>query len=139
MSRVLARMFQIVLFLPLAMAPITDTDLNRLAADYLKRVRLEFGRRERGRELNKAEFARLLAKRLGTNLSAGMYRTYERRERQIPAAVMIAASQVSGVPMVVDEQQGEMILDWLERRREERAKAHGGPGGSTLARQHSRR
>jgi hypothetical protein len=113
----------------IAMAPITDTDLNRLAADYLKRARLEFGQRERGRELNRVEFAALIAKRLGTSLSAGMYRTYERKERQIPAAVMIAASMVSGVPMIVDEQQGELILDWLERRWGERAKARGGLDG----------
>ncbi len=55
-----------------------------------------------------------------------MYRTYERQERQIPAAVMIAASQVSGIPMVVDEQQGELILDWLERKWGERAKVREG-------------
>lgn len=120
-------------------APITNTDLNRLAADYLKRARLEFGHRERGRELNKAEFAKLLATRLGTKLSAGMYRSYEARLRQIPAAVMIAASEVSGIPMVVDEQQGELILDWLEKRWGERAKARGETDGSSLARQHSRR
>ena len=112
------------------MARITETDLNGLAADYLIRARRELGLRTQGRELTKAEFARLVAKRLGSTLTAGMYRSYEGRLRQIPAAVMIAASQVSGVPMIVDEQQGELILDWLERRWGERAKARGGSGGS---------
>lgn len=119
------------------MAPITESDLNRLAADYLKRARLEYGRPARSRELNKGEFAKLLAKRLGTNLTAGMYRSYEACLRQIPAAVMIAASQVSGTPMVVDDHQADLILDLLDRRREERAKARGEPAGSPLVRQRS--
>ncbi len=144
MSIVLAKKVQIVPlsrrgpFHTLGVAAFKLTKQNQLAADYLKNVRVEHGKRVRGKELDRVEFATLLAQALEVGLSPQMYRTYENGTRAVPAAVMIAASQVSGVPMVVDEQQGELILDWLERKWEERASVRGVPDGSSLAKRHPR-
>jgi len=97
-------------------ATFTATVLNRRAAAYLKRARLEFGEQTRGKEFSQKEFAALLALKLGDWFTVGMYRTYEARSRHVPAAVLLAAAELSGIPIQLERSVEDALVDRVVQR-----------------------
>ena len=95
---------------------LTATVLNRRAAAYLKKVRHEFGEQQRGKEFSQKEFAGLLALKLGSWFTVGMYRTYENRSRHVPAAVLLAAAELSGVPISLERSTEDALVDRVVQR-----------------------
>lgn len=89
------------------------TELNRLAGDYLLRARKSLGK-------SQPEFAEEIAATAGVTGVTGLS-GWERNERTVPAAVVLAALRLSGLPLVdpVAERQLSQRLQKLEEGLEE--------------------
>ena len=94
------------------------TAANQLAGIYLRQCR-------RSLDQSGREFSVALSAELGLSVSPSSLTGYEKGRRAVPAAVMIAASRLSGMPMVVDERSEELFLERIERRLAERARGRG--------------
>jgi hypothetical protein len=105
-----------LLRLAVMVSTLTATVLNRRAAAYLKKARLEFGEEQRGKEFSQKEFAGLLALKLGPWFTAGMLRTYEARTRHVPAAVLLAAAELTGIPISLERSTEDALVDRVVHR-----------------------
>ena len=101
-----------------AVPEMQGTAENRLAGIYLRQCRLSLGKTGR-------EFTLAVGEELGFAISESSLNAYEKGRHTVPAAVMIAASRLSGMPMVVDERSEELFLERIERRLAERARGRG--------------
>jgi transcriptional regulator with XRE-family HTH domain len=81
---------------------------NKLAGAYLKRVREGLG-------LEQKEFAPRLTDQLRAPVTPGAYSTYEGGTRPVPAAVVIAASQIARVPILIDQVTEETFVEQIVR------------------------
>lgn len=95
---------------------LTSTVLNRRAAAYLRKARYEFGEQQRGKEFSQKEFAALLALKLGPWFTVVMYRSYENRSRHVPAAVLLAAAELSGIPIALERSTEDALVDRVVHR-----------------------
>jgi hypothetical protein len=100
--------------------PIAATALNKEAGGWLRRVREE----RKPRAWSAPQFATLLSDRLKIIVTAGALYSWETGTRTVPAAVMLAAAEVTARPIAMDGGARKLLidelLDELERRRQER-------------------
>jgi hypothetical protein len=94
---------------------LTASVLNRRAAGYLRKARFEFGEQTRGKHYSQKEFAALLAVKLA-GLTAAQYRSYENRTRHVPAAVLLAAVELTGVQISLEAEAEQALIDRVVHR-----------------------
>ena len=82
---------------------IRESPLNGLAGDYLQRARESLTPKR-----TRPEFAVELGQMLGIELASNTYWSWERGKRLVPAAAMVAAFRLSGLPMA--DPEGERTL-----------------------------
>lgn len=100
--------------------PIADTAFNKEAGKWLRRVREE----RKPRAWSATKFAALLSDRLKIIVTPGALYSWELGTRTVPAAVMLAAAEITARPIAMDSDARKLLidelLDELERRRQER-------------------
>jgi transcriptional regulator with XRE-family HTH domain len=99
------------------MSDMRSTADNALAGSYLKQARLGLGR-------SQGEFAQDLTAALGLEVGQSSLSNYETARRLIPAAVIIAAFRLSGLPFAnaqAERALGEWMASVTEEQREQRS------------------
>jgi hypothetical protein len=95
------------------------TALNKQAGDWLRAVR-----EDEKRKRSAAAFVRELEEILKTPIAIGTLYGWERGDRTVPAAVLLAASEITARPVALDPDARKRLidelLDELEGRRRER-------------------
>lgn len=89
------------------------TVLNKEAGAWLRSVRNKRKRAERSAPKFAATLSELLAP---TTLTAGTLYAYEKGDRTVPAAIMLAASRITREPIALDEATKESLADELFER-----------------------
>jgi hypothetical protein len=79
---------------------------NKLAGQWLRSAR-ESGRRKR----SGAQFAKALSEALETTVNTGALYAWEAGTRTVPAAVLVAAAQITKRPIAFDEQTKKDFVD----------------------------
>lgn len=87
---------------------IADTPLNKRAGRKLREIREEL-------ELEQKEFAVRLSKELGLEIKAPAYSNYEGGKRPVPAAILLAATKISGKPIFVDAAAEQSFAEKVAR------------------------
>ena len=100
--------------------PIAGTTLNKEAGRWLRRVRTE----RKPRAWSGPKFADALSGVLKITVTAGALYTWETGTRTVPAAVLLAASDITAQPVAMDggarKRLIDELLDEFDRRRLER-------------------
>lgn len=94
---------------------LTASVMNKRAATYLRKARFEFGEQSRGKHYSQKEFAALLALKV-PGLTAAMYRSYENRTRHVPAAVLLAAVELTGIQIALAAEAEQALVDRVVQR-----------------------
>ena len=94
---------------------LTASVMNRRAANYLRQARFEFGELTRGKQYSQKEFAALLALKIA-GLTVAMYRSYENRTRHVPAAVLLAAVEMTGLRIGLAAEAEQALVDRVVHR-----------------------
>jgi len=94
------------------------TAYNKRAGEWLRAVR--------GKKRSAARFAGALTLILETPVTPGALYAYESGTRTVPAAVLLAASQISGQPIALSEAAKKTLIDELLEELERRQGQEGG-------------
>ena len=94
------------------------TAYNKRAGEWLREVR--------GKKRSAARFAGALSLVLETAVTPSALYSYETGARQVPAAVLLAASEITGQAIAMDPLARKRLIDEVADELERRAKARGG-------------
>ena len=94
---------------------LTASVMNKRAANYLRKARLEHGDQTRGKPYSQKEFAALLSIKV-PGLTAAMYRSYENRTRHVPAAVLLAAVELTGIQIALAAEAEQALVEKVVQR-----------------------
>jgi hypothetical protein len=93
------------------------TAYNKRAGEWLRTVR--------GKKRSAARFAGALSLVLETPVAPGALYSYENGTRQVPAAVLLAASEITGQAIAMDPAARKRLIDEVADELERRSKERG--------------